>query len=253
MNRKQLIVGVGVLVVVAVTAILLLRGRSPNSYRVGCITPLTGDGASYGAATKRGLELARAKINSSGGINGIPIEIVYEDDQMSARVATNAIQKLTNVDGVPVIIGAFGSSVTLAISPIAHWPRLAHRRVQVHAQPRRGVERAPSGRACRACVLRRRPTPGYARRSVSGTGNRARPRTDNEGPWQPARMANRPLSPPEPGGGHGCTNGTTPLPRRCIGWCGKTWRRSLRPSKKGGRPDCRSSCERSLRDSSTAA
>jgi len=86
-------------------------------------------------------------------------------------------------------------------------------------------------------------------------GNRARQHTDNEGPWLPARMANRlgPPPPPEPGGGHGCTNGTTPKRWRCIGWCGKTWRRSMRPSKKGGRPDCRSSCERSLRDSSTAA
>jgi len=86
-------------------------------------------------------------------------------------------------------------------------------------------------------------------------GNRARLRTDNEGPWLPARMANRlgPPPPPEPGGGHGCTNGTTPKRWRCIGWCRKTWRRSMRPSKKGGRPDCRSSCERSLRDSSTAA
>ena len=95
------------------------RPGESNASSVGCITPLTGDGADYGAATKRGLDLATEKINNNGGVNGKPLRVIYEDDQMSGRVATNAIQKLITIDRVPVIIGAFGSSVTLAIAPIA--------------------------------------------------------------------------------------------------------------------------------------
>jgi len=90
-----------------------------QSIRIGCITPLTGNGAAYGAATKRGLDLAAERINSSGGVNGQPVSILYEDDQMSGAVANNALEKLTSIDKVPIIIGAFGSSVTLAIAPKA--------------------------------------------------------------------------------------------------------------------------------------
>src|SRR5437660_4919013 len=93
--------------------------NNSQALRVGCITPLTGEGADYGAATKRGLDLATEKINDVGGVNGKHIEIIYEDDQMKGETATSAIQKLITVDKVPVIIGAFGSSVTLAIAPIA--------------------------------------------------------------------------------------------------------------------------------------
>lgn len=87
--------------------------------KIGCITPLTGDGASYGKSTKQGIDMAVEEINTLGGINGNKIEIIYEDDQMKPQMGINAIQKLITVDKVSVIIGAFGSSITLAIAPIA--------------------------------------------------------------------------------------------------------------------------------------
>jgi len=86
--------------------------------QIGCITPLTGDGATYGAATQHGVNLALDEINRRG-INGSQVEVICEDDQMSPRVGSAAIEKLIDVNKVPVILGAFGSSVTLAIAPIA--------------------------------------------------------------------------------------------------------------------------------------
>ena len=111
----------------AITGIVVywaMLETKPPVVRVGCITPLTGDGATYGAATKRGLDLSLAKINTAGGINDVPMEIVYEDDQMNAKTATNAFKKLATIDQVPVIIGAFGSSITLAIAPLAEEKRV---------------------------------------------------------------------------------------------------------------------------------
>jgi branched-chain amino acid transport system substrate-binding protein len=105
----------------AFASVALFFGCTQQSdvVKIGCITPLTGEGATYGAATQKGLDLAKEEINSKGGLNGKPISIIYEDDQMSPRVGTNALQKLMSIDKVPVIVGAFGSSVTLAIAPIA--------------------------------------------------------------------------------------------------------------------------------------
>ena len=87
---------------------------------IGVITPLTGEGATYGQATQRGVDLAIEEINNSGGINGKNMKVIYEDDKMNPMEGTKAIKKLIDVDKVPVIIGAFGSSITLAIAPIAN-------------------------------------------------------------------------------------------------------------------------------------
>jgi len=119
MNRAKLSVLVFMVVLSLFFVTPTCNRSGTTALRIGCITPLTGDGATYGAATKRGLDLAAGGINADAGVDGKRIEIVYEDDQMDPRTATNAIQKLISIDKVPVIIGAFGSSITLAIAPIA--------------------------------------------------------------------------------------------------------------------------------------
>lgn len=87
--------------------------------KIGVITPLTGEGATYGEATKQGLDLALEEINKAGGVDGKKFKLLYEDSQIKPGPATGAIHKLITIDKVPVIIGAFGSSVTLSIAPIA--------------------------------------------------------------------------------------------------------------------------------------
>lgn len=111
---------VGSIVIVALIATVFGCGKKePDEIKIGVITPLTGEGATYGEATKRGVDLAVEGINQKGGIKGKKIRVIYEDDQIKPDVGANAIQKLISVDKVPVILGAFGSSVTLAIAPIA--------------------------------------------------------------------------------------------------------------------------------------
>lgn len=83
------------------------------------MTPLTGEGATYGRSTKSGVDFAVEEINKSGYLPK-PLEVIFEDDKIDAKTGVNAIQKLINVDKVPVIIGPFGSSVVLACAPIAN-------------------------------------------------------------------------------------------------------------------------------------
>ena len=62
-KRIGIIVGV---VVVMVAAILMFRQtRTEEAYVIGCITPLTGNGATYGDATKKGAGLAISEINAA--------------------------------------------------------------------------------------------------------------------------------------------------------------------------------------------
>lgn len=116
---------VGVIVVVAVVAIGYFVSKGPSEQtltepiKIGFIAPLTGDAANLGENSKLAVQMALEEINAQGGINGRPLEVIYEDGKCNAKDAANAGNKLINVDRVPVIIGGLCSSETLAVSPVA--------------------------------------------------------------------------------------------------------------------------------------
>jgi branched-chain amino acid transport system substrate-binding protein len=95
------------------------KPQESKDIKIGAILPLTGDGAKYGGAAKKGIELALGELNNKGGIKGIKIKIIYEDSQGVPKDGVSALQKLITTSKVPAIIGDLFSSVTLAIAPIA--------------------------------------------------------------------------------------------------------------------------------------
>jgi len=122
MSRKTITVTVAALIVLVLGGVLVWRSmapRAPKEFKIGVLTPLTGGEANYGRSTKRGIDLAIDEINARQGAGRIQFRAIYEDDQMNPTVATSAIQKLISADKVPVILGPFGSTVVLAVAPIA--------------------------------------------------------------------------------------------------------------------------------------
>ncbi|MBI4592209.1 ABC transporter substrate-binding protein [Candidatus Uhrbacteria bacterium] len=113
----------GVLIILGVIY-FSVTGGSTNTLKIGVLTPLTGDAASYGAAIQKSNDLAVAEINASGGVNGKQIELVYEDSKCDGATATTATQKLVGVDGVKFILGGTCSGETLAAAPITQEARV---------------------------------------------------------------------------------------------------------------------------------
>lgn len=56
-------------------------------------------------------------LNAAGGVLGRPVELVLEDNKSNPREAVAAAEKLVLRDKVPVLIGAWSSTFTLAIMP----------------------------------------------------------------------------------------------------------------------------------------
>ncbi|MEA1929740.1 MAG: ABC transporter substrate-binding protein [Patescibacteria group bacterium] len=86
---------------------------------IGFIGPLTGDGASIGQNAMAATQLAVEEVNEVGGIDGRLLEVIYEDGKCNGRDASNAANKLINVDEVPVILGGGCSSETSAFAGLA--------------------------------------------------------------------------------------------------------------------------------------
>jgi branched-chain amino acid transport system substrate-binding protein len=75
-----------------------------STIKVAWVGPLSGNYASFGGQNMRGVELAVEKINAEGGINGKQIELIVEDTQADQKQFLSAVQKLSTVDNVNVIL-----------------------------------------------------------------------------------------------------------------------------------------------------
>lgn len=88
--------------------------------KFGASFPLTGDVASYGQKAKRGIELAFEKVNLEGGLLGKRVVVDFQDDRNDKREAVSIVTKFVTIDHTPVVFGSAGSTVTLAVTPIAN-------------------------------------------------------------------------------------------------------------------------------------
>ena len=78
---------------------------------VGIITSLTGRFAEFGEQHRAGINVALEEINSGGGIDGQPLEVVVRDDTSEVTVALSEAEQLLGQD-VPLVMGAYSSSIS---------------------------------------------------------------------------------------------------------------------------------------------
>ena len=88
-------------------------------FRIGVMESLTGPGETYGTMASQVKQMAANEINAAGGINGRMLEFVIEDSQCSANGAIAAYKKLTDVDGIKIILGTSCSGAMLGAAPLA--------------------------------------------------------------------------------------------------------------------------------------
>jgi len=81
------------------------------------IEPLTGTVAASGNFVVDGARIAADEINTNGGVIGRPLELVVEDNKSNPTEASAVAEKLMVRDKVPVLMGAWGSTFTLAVMP----------------------------------------------------------------------------------------------------------------------------------------
>jgi len=97
-----------------------------KTVKIGCIWPLTGDLAAYGAANKRALELATDIINNAysdlnlpfaatkglPNLGGAQIKLVWGDSRGTPEEGRSAAEYLINNEKVVALLGCYQSAVT---------------------------------------------------------------------------------------------------------------------------------------------
>lgn len=88
---------------------------SGGTFKIGGIGPLTGGAAVYGNAAMNGSQIAVDEINAAGGINGMTVELNFQDDELDAEKSVNAYNALKDW-GAQVLDGCVTSACSIAVS-----------------------------------------------------------------------------------------------------------------------------------------
>ena len=88
-----------------------------DEFIIGCANHITGPTALTGVLRKNGYELGAKEVNEAGGIDGLPIKIMYEDDQGTNTGAVAAAQKIMSSNKAIVFL-IDRSTMVNAVNPI---------------------------------------------------------------------------------------------------------------------------------------
>ena len=81
----------------------------------GGIGPLTGTASTYGQSVRNGAQIAVDEINAAGGVNGVKIALLFEDDEADGAKSGPAYETLMD-KGMHVLIGAVTSGASVALN-----------------------------------------------------------------------------------------------------------------------------------------
>ena len=94
-------------------------GDAPAPIKVGEINSYTGPAAAFTASYRKGFDMAVDEVNTSGGVLGRPLQVLYRDDTFSPAEGVRQAKELIDNEKVDVLAGTFFSPVALAVATVA--------------------------------------------------------------------------------------------------------------------------------------
>lgn len=118
-NRRTVLAGTASLI--AAPWISSTAKAQAKQVNIGVIMPLSGANAQFGINSRNGIELVADEINAAGGIKalgGAKINLIIADATSTPTTAGTVAQRMISQNEVTAILGAFASSLTIAISEV---------------------------------------------------------------------------------------------------------------------------------------
>ncbi|MEY4983412.1 MAG: hypothetical protein RIR62_1678 [Pseudomonadota bacterium] len=118
-SRRSVLAGMGAGLVAASAFPGYTWGQSAAPIKLGFQLHRTGIGAAYGRWYERTAQAALKVVNDAGGINGRPVEILFEDDATDPKRGAEVVEKLATQAGCDLIFGPLFSHVVIGSAPRA--------------------------------------------------------------------------------------------------------------------------------------
>ncbi len=98
--------------------------------KLGAMFISSGPLGGYGINGQRAINMALEEINSSGGLLGRKLELVFGDTKLKPDVAVELAEKFINEDKVDFLMGPTSSAVALSLSDVAR----KHKKILINTQ-----------------------------------------------------------------------------------------------------------------------
>lgn len=119
MNRRKLIALFLLSTLTLIIGLVPLRAQDPTPIKIGVAVAQSGTASPFGVEQVIGAEIAEAYFNELGGVNGVPIDIIFQDAGTDENGAINAFNVLMNQENVVGIMGPTLSQQAFAAVPEA--------------------------------------------------------------------------------------------------------------------------------------
>jgi len=140
-------------------ALVAIVPSHAKEIKIGLITPLSGDVKTYGESVRNSFLIAVEEANAKGGVAGMKITYVIQDDKNDATEAANVANLLVNQYRVKAIVGAVTSKATIPVSDIIQAAKIPT--LTPTATNRRSRWRTGSGRTTCSGVASSTPSRGW--------------------------------------------------------------------------------------------
>src|SRR6516165_11257374 len=120
LTRRQAMAG-GTAALIIAPFVIRHGFAQSTAVNIGVIEPLSGANAQFGIISRNGIEFVADEINAAGGIKalgGAKINLIVSDATSSPTIAPSVAQRLIAQNDLTAVLGAFVSSLTLAISEV---------------------------------------------------------------------------------------------------------------------------------------
>ncbi|MBL7545665.1 MAG: ABC transporter substrate-binding protein [Bdellovibrionaceae bacterium] len=105
--------------IIATAFILSSCTKKEDVILIGEYGSLTGDDATFGISTNKGIKMAFDEINAKGGIKGKKIKLITEDNQGKNEETAKVVNRLITQDKIVALIGEVASARSMVAAPIA--------------------------------------------------------------------------------------------------------------------------------------
>ena len=99
-------------------ALVAIVPSHAKEIKIGLITPLSGDVKTFGESVRNSFLIAVEEANARGGVAGMKITYVIQDDRNDATEAANVANLLVNQQRVKAIVGSVTSKTSIPVSDI---------------------------------------------------------------------------------------------------------------------------------------
>jgi len=99
-------------------ALVAVDPSNAKEIKIGLITPLSGDVKTFGESVRNSFLIAVEEANARGGVAGMKITYVIQDDKNDATEAANVANLLVNQLQVKAIVGSVTSKATIPVSDV---------------------------------------------------------------------------------------------------------------------------------------